>query len=207
MTTTLELPEGPVEGLYYPTPVTPEEAFQAIGRLRKEARDEIERLIDWLDATDRHMAIDPDLEDGGDDEPSLGGPGVADWVNERIEDDLEVSEGDDEPDLCDEPALGAPENHVATSPPGVWAIEGEFKTSSGDQTNWAAGGRRDLEQDDADDEPSLGSLNGHEHSSQERWGAGDGRDLEQDPAESGIGDYDGLLEQVGTQDWQQGSMG
>jgi hypothetical protein len=25
-------------------------------------------------------------------------------------------------------------------------------------------------------------------------------------AESGIADYDGLLEQVGTQDWQQGAM-
>ncbi|MEH2568970.1 hypothetical protein V1289_008597 [Bradyrhizobium sp. AZCC 2289] len=37
--------------------------------------------------------------------------------------------------------------------------------------------------------------------------AGDRRDLEQDPAESGIGDADGLHEQVGTQDWQQGSMG
>lgn len=31
-------------------------------------------------------------------------------------------------------------------------------------------------------------------------------DLEQDLAESGIADLDGLLEQVGTQDWQQGAM-
>lgn len=30
------------------------------------------------------------------------------------------------------------------------------------------------------------------------------RDLE--PEESGIGDVDGLLEQVGTQDWQQGAL-
>jgi hypothetical protein len=29
---------------------------------------------------------------------------------------------------------------------------------------------------------------------------------EQDPAESGVGDADGLLEQVGTQDGQQGAM-
>jgi hypothetical protein len=36
------------------TPVTPEEAFQAIGRLRKEARDEIDRLIRFLDDTDNH---------------------------------------------------------------------------------------------------------------------------------------------------------
>ena len=35
--------------LYLPTDVTPEKLFQAIGRLRKEARDEIDRLIRFLD--------------------------------------------------------------------------------------------------------------------------------------------------------------
>jgi hypothetical protein len=44
------------------------------------------------------------------------------------------------------------------------------------------------------------------HLDQTRWAAGDRRDLEQDPAESGIGDDDGLAEQVGSQDWQQGAM-
>ncbi|MCS3517063.1 hypothetical protein [Bradyrhizobium elkanii] len=55
-----------------------------------------------------------------------------------------------------------------------------------------------------DDEPYLGSLDGHY--SQERWASGGSDDLEQDLAESGIADLDGLLEQVGTQDWQQGAM-
>ncbi len=60
----------------------------------------------------------------------------------------------------------------------------------------------------SDDEPSLGSLDCHspEIQSQERWSAGGRRDLEQDDAESGIGDQDGLLEQIGTQDWQNGGM-
>jgi hypothetical protein len=44
------------------------------------------------------------------------------------------------------------------------------------------------------------------HLNQEVWAKGDRRDLEQDDRESGIGDHDGLLEQVGTQDWQQGAM-
>jgi hypothetical protein len=59
--------------IYYKTPVTPEEAFQAIGRLRREARDEIGRLIRFLDETDNHMEREP--EDEADDselEPSLG---------------------------------------------------------------------------------------------------------------------------------------
>jgi hypothetical protein len=42
--------------------------FQAIGRLRKEARDEIDRLIRFLDETDNHMELEPD----GGDQPSLG---------------------------------------------------------------------------------------------------------------------------------------
>ncbi|SRR6266404_1494220 len=57
-----------------------------------------------------------------------------------------------------------------------------------------------------DNEPSLGSV-GDMHMDQTRWAAGGRSDLELDHAESGIADADGLLEQVGTQDWQQGSMG
>ncbi len=54
-------PDGlrsPQDLLYFPTPVTSEEAFQAIGQLRKEARDEIDRLIQFLDTTDNHMELD-----------------------------------------------------------------------------------------------------------------------------------------------------
>lgn len=52
--------------LYLPTGVLPEEAFRAIGHLRQEARDEIDRLLAFLDATEG----DADLE------PSLGFPEV-----------------------------------------------------------------------------------------------------------------------------------
>ncbi|WP_369723646.1 hypothetical protein AB8Z38_06705 [Bradyrhizobium sp. LLZ17] len=57
---------------------------------------------------------------------------------------------------------------------------------------------------DGSDEPSLGSLD--HHHSQERWAAGGRRDLEQDHAESGIADHDGLLEQIGREDWQHTVM-
>jgi hypothetical protein len=61
-------PESAREGpLYIPTDVTPEEIFQAIGRLRKEARDEIDRLIGFLDKTDDYVSRE--LEDAVDDSP------------------------------------------------------------------------------------------------------------------------------------------
>jgi hypothetical protein len=49
---------------YVKTPVTPEEIFRAIGRLRKEARDEIDRLIRFLDETDNHIEREPEEEGG-----------------------------------------------------------------------------------------------------------------------------------------------
>jgi hypothetical protein len=119
--------------LYVKTPVTPEEIFKAIGRLRREARDEIDRLIRFLDDTDGHMEREPD--DEGDDA-------------ELEEDDPAEDEG------LGEPALGS--------------LDGKD-----DQTAWAAGGRCDLELD---------------------------------LAESGVGDPDGLLEQIGNQGWQVGGM-
>jgi len=104
-------------------------------RLRREARDEIDRLIGFLDASDIYVMneLEPEDED----------------------DDSELEE--------DDPA-----------------------------------------EDDGSSEPALGSLDCHH--SQERWAAGGRRDLELDDAETGIGDLDGLLEQVGTQDWQQGAL-
>lgn len=115
--------------LYFRTDISPEQIFQAIGRLRREARDEIDRLIRFLDETDNHMEREPD------------------------------DEGDSD---CDR--------------------EDSFE----------------------DDEPDLGSLDGH--NSQECWAAGGSDDLEHDDAASGVADLDGLLEQVGTQDWQQGAL-
>lgn len=67
--------------LYFRTDISPEQIFQAIGRLRREARDEIDRLIRFLDETDNHMEREPDDEGDSDcdredsfedDEPDLG---------------------------------------------------------------------------------------------------------------------------------------
>jgi hypothetical protein len=63
---------------------------------------------------------------------------------------------------------------------------------------------------EVDGEPSLGSANPHPVSigvDQTLWAAGAADDREQDAAESGIADFEGLLEQVGSQDWQHTVMG
>lgn len=63
---------------------------------------------------------------------------------------------------------------------------------------------------EVDGEPSLGSANPHEISvwvDQTLWAAGAADDREEDAAESGIADFEGLLEQMGSQDWQHTVMG
>lgn len=63
---------------------------------------------------------------------------------------------------------------------------------------------------EVDCEPSLGSANPHEVSigvDQTLWAIGAADDREQDHAETGIADFEGLLEQVGSQDWTQTVMG
>lgn len=57
-----------------------------ITRARLEAR--IEDLIALLDLVDG----DTDLEEGGDLEPSIGGPAM--WIGSRLEDDLEFERDD-----------------------------------------------------------------------------------------------------------------
>jgi hypothetical protein len=126
-----------------------ERALARLRKLRKKASDEIDRLLEFLDNSD----LDPDLEETTDNEPSLG------WSTGGLNnghcggiDDLEQEEGNDEPDHCDE--------------------------------------------------PSLGALEGGHHTDQTRWGESNRSDREDDAAESGIGDQDGLDEQVPFRDWQ-----
>jgi hypothetical protein len=65
MKPTVERPAESAGELCRCTGIFPEQLFQALGRLRKEAQDEIERLLAFLDRTEP----DPDME------PSLGSLG------------------------------------------------------------------------------------------------------------------------------------
>ncbi|MDF0581273.1 hypothetical protein [Bradyrhizobium yuanmingense] len=62
----------------------------------------------------------------------------------------------------------------------------------------------DFEQEQETGEPALGSCD--QQVDQTRWSDGGADDCELDPADSGIGDQDGLLEQIGSQDWTQAVM-
>lgn len=87
--------------IYHPTGVMPEEIFTAIGRLRKEAQDEIDRLLQFLDAT----------EGDADFEPSLGFPELTPWhlqpSDAGVVDDRE-EDADFEEDQTDSDAAMAP---------------------------------------------------------------------------------------------------
>jgi hypothetical protein len=153
------------EGLYLPTDVTPDQVFQAIGRLRKEARDEIDRLVRFLDKTDdyvsRELEDEGDLEEIGDTEPSLG-------FLDHTTNQERVCEGDRD-------SVDSEDEHDGSEP-------------------------------DEDGEPSLGAFEGHDNHNVSWAGETFVVDAELDGAESGIGDQDGLDEQVPFRDWQNRGM-
>jgi hypothetical protein len=148
-----------LDGLYVPTDVAPEVLFQAIGRLRKEAQDEIERLLSFLDATDDPDLEDDEVEDDPDQDPSLGAqePGTYNVDQSRWEksprDDLEDEHDGREPSLCGIAVHGVDdlEFDVADLEPSLGSID-----ASDNQRGWAQCDRTDGEESPGDDEPSLG---------------------------------------------------
>lgn len=81
------------------------DAFYRTGSLRRAVEAQIEHLIDFLDYID----TDPDLEEPGDAEPSLGYSEMEarfDWYPPHANDDLELEHDGTEPDADLEPSLG-----------------------------------------------------------------------------------------------------
>jgi hypothetical protein len=80
----------PLAPLSLPPDATPEQLFEAIGRLRKDARDEIDRLIGFLNKTDDYVSreLEDSIDDNphGDDsdsEPSLGSFDMSNQIRAR----------------------------------------------------------------------------------------------------------------------------
>lgn len=101
-------PESPQDALYIPTDIAPETVFQAIGRLRQEAQDEIDRLLSFLDALDGDADLEPSLSftEAHPARMTESHPGTTD---DREDDaDLESTGRDDDEDgHDDEPSLGS----------------------------------------------------------------------------------------------------
>ena len=125
-----------------------QKALKKLARLRKEARDEIERLISFLDASDTYVMTE--IEDDGDQNDASYPTSGAHCAN-PMEDDEDSDADEDNHD--GEPSLGS------------------RSSSGGDQSRWGAsdtcqlidaedehdGGEPDDECDgNPDHEPSLG---------------------------------------------------
>jgi hypothetical protein len=147
-------PVTPETAIYRPTDVSPEALFRAIGQLRKEARDEIDRLIQFLDKTDDYVSRE--LEDSGDDGPI---------------DDNELEADGDGQNADDEPWLGSTNVYTHTDQT-VWARGGTH-----DLEDEHDGAEPENEHGDtADLEPSLCGVGSHE-----RQGFGNDYDGELEP--------------------------
>ena len=111
------------------------DAIATKNAFRREVAAEVERLLDILDRLDG----DPGLEDGADDEPSLGftRPGAGSSYDPG--DDRELDTADDEP------SLGAPEAVTTGFIPPAECLPAYWRSPAGRQTHWAKGGGDDLE--------------------------------------------------------------
>jgi hypothetical protein len=121
------------------------EYFAALGKLRREAAAEIDRLLQFIDNLDG----DPDLEDGADDEPIEDTEPSLGWTlaghRGRLDGVLDVDVELDEADA--EPSLASPESVRPMMIAGPYDYPLHGRTDAGSQEHWADGNRRDLEQD------------------------------------------------------------
>jgi hypothetical protein len=161
-------------------------ALSDLARLRKEASAEIDRLIAFLDASDPYVSteLEQQVDDSpcdwdereisdGDDEPDLGfleahtkgdylgrSPWDAKSFNQARYQGGSATHDNEGDDSDDEPSLGSLDRH-----PSLYGVV-DGRNWTGDQTVWAGGGTRDLEDEhdgaepDGDAEPSLGWTTG-----------------------------------------------
>lgn len=152
--------------------------------IRKQIEETIEHLLSVLDQFDG----DENLEDDGNDEPSLGwgAGGHPDRIRNPVgADDLELDDADDEDGGDLEPTLGAPERH-----PSSWAWE-PFGVTCREPSGWLTYDRAKNQEHWAD-----GMRGDHEREEENEHG-GDILDQPHDEDDTGIADFDGLNDQLG----------
>jgi hypothetical protein len=114
------------------------QSIQTLQRMRREARNEISRLIQFLDQSDEYVMSeledDDDREEGGDSEPSLGSfDGMTNqeksYRGGSSESDVELDTADDEP------SLGASEHyHPGNQSSWAWGDSGDREDDAGDNS-------------------------------------------------------------------------
>lgn len=115
------MPAGDAGALFRRTDISPETFFVTLGRARKAAADEIERLIQWLDSTidvDEDCAADDEPCDGdGDLEPALGSfDSLSNQIKAWSTRDLMAAQEDRELDDCDREEGDHPEDGADAEP-------------------------------------------------------------------------------------------
>lgn len=153
------------------------EEREAMCALRRRVAEAVAAGIDFLDRTDG----DADLEDGGDDEPSLCGASSC-YLGGTLT--PSTSLGDDrEDDAGDNPE--EENEHASECDRGEDSLGSVGGTAPGlgmSQTSWSLGFMGDIEAVNEDG----GDINDEPHDAEE-----------DDDQDSGIGDLEGLHEQVG----------
>jgi hypothetical protein len=157
MKTPKKKPGSPLDAIYRRTDLNPEQMFQALQRLRLQAMEQIEYLIDLCNEMDGDVDLEPEPAESN----------LAGFQNcSEQQDDGEADDADDEP------SLGSIEDHP----------NGCVTRRRRSQEQWATGGTLDLEE----------QHDGREPSEEDEGGQCDDEGAEPD---SGIGDFDGLMEQ------------
>lgn len=167
-------------GLFVRTDISAETLFQALGRLRRQAAADIERLIAFLDETEG----DTDFESAGDEnEPSLGAPERSSapngYYHGRKGQQLRTADGS-------QGGWAAGNDDGREGDAGCDDREGDEQGHGGDE--------HDGREPDVCDEPSLGWTATEAATGQfgATWGSGEDLEME---FHTGIADADGLMEQ------------
>lgn len=162
---------------------------------RRSIEDRIEKLIELLDVVDD----DPDLEDDNDDEPYIGWPegGPSRLDRSLVQDDREADNADYEATALENRGGG-----FRYSGPDDSEDNGDREPSlCGTATYLGIGGagglEYDLEQDTADEEPSLGATDDVNQDAAwadnpSVWGVDLEQQCEDEEGDSGIADLDAL---------------
>jgi hypothetical protein len=133
MKTPTKKPGSPLDAIYRRTDLTPEQVFQALSRLRQEAQNQIEYLIQLVDEMDGDTDLEPEPVEGN--LATVGSDNLQVWFeahDDAEQDDCELEDGRDD----------------------EWSLGSINPKISGSQQDWTRGAEGDVELEHDGREPS-----------------------------------------------------